>query len=193
MIIELSKRDFDEYAFKHPYRTFYQTSQYGMLMSKHGFKPIFVGYDEGGLKAAAMILVKEQLNFKVGYCPRGYLVDFNNYKLVEDFTFAPDNFKDSDENSSLEYIERVRGYNHGHHVALNYDGQSTIEFRFFRGTLKFQTFAASLQLVEMMCYAAKHLRKEQLCNVDLKWFKRFAKRKNYAEFNAYLTERGITQ
>ncbi len=88
MIIELSKRDFDEYAFKHPYRTFYQTSQYGMLMSKHGFKPIFVGYDEGGLKAAAMILVKEQLNFKVGYCPRGYLVDFNNYKLVEDFTFA---------------------------------------------------------------------------------------------------------
>ena len=88
MIIELSKRDFDEYAFKHPYRTFYQTSQYGMLMSKHGFRPIFIGYDDGGLKAAAMILVKEQLNFKIGYCPRGYLVDFNNYKLVEDFTFA---------------------------------------------------------------------------------------------------------
>ena len=92
MIIELSKRDFDEYAFKHPYRTFYQTSQYGMLMSKHGFRPIFIGYDDGGLKAAAMILVKEQLNFKIGYCPRGYLVDFNNYKLVEDFTFALKDF-----------------------------------------------------------------------------------------------------
>lgn len=119
-----------------------------------------------------------------GYC---------QFQNVEGVTFTPDNFKDSDENSSLEYIERVRGYNHGHHVAMNYDGYSTIEFRFFRGTLKFQTFAASLQLVEMMCYAAKHLRKEQLCNVDLKWFKCFAKRKNYAEFNAYLAERGIMQ
>lgn len=119
--------------------------------------------------------------------------NYCEFQNADGITFTPDSFKTEGENSSLKYIGRVRSRNQGHHVAMNYAGYSTIEFRFFRGTLKFQTFAASLQLVEMMCYAAKHLRKEQLCNVDLKWFKRFATRKNYTEFNAYLAERGIMQ
>ncbi len=117
-----------------------------------------------------------------GYC------EFQN---INGFEFTPESFKSTDENSSLEYIEKVRRDNRGHGVAMNYAGNATIEFRFFRGTLKFQTFAASLQLVEMMCYAAKHFRKEQLCNVNLKWFKRFAVRRGYSEFNAYIKERGI--
>ena len=86
-IIELSKREFDEYAFKHPYRSFYQTSQYGSLMSKHGYKPIYVGYDQNGyLEAAALILVKRKFGMNFGYSPRGYLIDFNDYQLVDDFT-----------------------------------------------------------------------------------------------------------
>ena len=39
-IIELSRKEFDEYAINHPYRSFYQTSQYGTLMSKHGYKSL---------------------------------------------------------------------------------------------------------------------------------------------------------
>ena len=86
-IRELSKREFDEYAFKHPYRSFYQTSQYGTLMSKHGYNPIYVGLDEGGIiKAATLILVKVNAGIKLGYAPRGYLIDFNDYQLVADFT-----------------------------------------------------------------------------------------------------------
>lgn len=86
-IRELSKREFDEYAFKHPYRSFYQTSQYGTLMSKHGYSPIYVGYDEAGmLKAATLILIKIKAGMKLGYSPRGYLIDFNDYQLVADFT-----------------------------------------------------------------------------------------------------------
>ena len=107
------------------------------------------------------------------------------------YEFTPESFKGADDNTALEYISNVRNSNRGHGVAMNYAGYATIEFRFFRGTLKFQSFAASLQLVEMMCYAAKHFRKEQLCNVNLKWFKRFAKRRGYDEFNAYIAERGI--
>lgn len=86
-IIELGRKEFDEYAFKHPYRSFYQTSQYGTLMSKHGYKPMYVGFDEGGeIRAAALILVKTQAGIKLGYSPRGFLIDFNDYQLVDDFT-----------------------------------------------------------------------------------------------------------
>jgi len=86
-IIELNRKDFDEYAIKHPYRSFYQTSQYGTLMSKHGYKPLYVAYDEGNyISAAALILVKKQLGITIGYSPRGYLIDFNDYQLVDDFT-----------------------------------------------------------------------------------------------------------
>ena len=92
-IIELSRREFDEYAFNHPYRSFYQTSQYGTLMSKHGYKAIYIGYDEGGkLDAAALILIKNQMGVNIGYSPRGYLIDFNDYQLVDDFTAQLKNY-----------------------------------------------------------------------------------------------------
>lgn len=87
-IIELGRKEFDEYAFNHPYRSFYQTSQYGTLMSKHGYSPIYVGLDEGGMiRAAALILIKSQAGIKFGYSPRGFLIDFNDYQLVDDFTY----------------------------------------------------------------------------------------------------------
>ncbi len=87
-IIELDKKQFDDYAFRHPYRSFYQTSQYGTLMSKHGFNPIYLGLDDNGeLKAATLILIKTVLlSTFIGYAPRGYLIDFNDFYLVEDFT-----------------------------------------------------------------------------------------------------------
>lgn len=86
-IKELNRKEFDEYAFKHPYRSFYQTSQYGTLMSRHGYKPLYVGLDEAGnLRGAALILIKTQAGIKLGYSPRGYLIDFNDYQLVADFT-----------------------------------------------------------------------------------------------------------
>lgn len=87
-IVELGKKQFDEFAMNHPYRSFYQTSQYGTLMSKHGYTPLYVGFDEGReLKAAALILVKTRVGVKLGYSPRGFLIDFNDYQLVDDFTF----------------------------------------------------------------------------------------------------------
>lgn len=86
-IIEMSKKEFDQFAFKHEYRSFYQTSQYGTLMSKHGYTPLYLGLNEGGvIRAATLILVKNQLGIKTGYSPRGYLIDFNDYELVADFT-----------------------------------------------------------------------------------------------------------
>lgn len=88
-ITNLSKEQFDQFAFKHASHNFYQTSQYGTLMSRHGFEDIYVGLldDANNLVAASLILSQNKFgSFKSGYAPRGFLIDFNDYKLVEIFT-----------------------------------------------------------------------------------------------------------
>ncbi len=42
----------------------------------------------------------------------------------------------------------------GRYVAVNLENYYTIEFRLFRGTLKYKTFLATLQLVDMICRLA---------------------------------------
>lgn len=87
-IVELSRKQFDDFAVNHIYRSFYQTSQYGTLMSKNGFEPLYLGLEDyEGIKAAALILVNTSMfNLKFGYSPRGFLIDFNDSELVETFT-----------------------------------------------------------------------------------------------------------
>ena len=48
-IVTLRPDQFEKFASNHRYRSFYQTSQYGTLMSKHGYKAIYIGYDECNL------------------------------------------------------------------------------------------------------------------------------------------------
>lgn len=111
-----------------------------------------------------------------------------------DFKFEVDMFKGKDEaliESRKYMLDRMRRYYQGHSSALNFSNYGTIEVRIFKGTLKFTTFIASMQLVEMMAYAAKHFRLEQLCHVDYHWFKRFAEKRGYEEYLQYLKDRAI--
>ena len=87
-IIELSKEQFNEFSKNHRYRNIYQTSNYGDLMNKHGFNSIYIGLmDNDKLIAATLILQsKNILGIKYGYAPRGFLLDFNNYPLLKQFT-----------------------------------------------------------------------------------------------------------
>lgn len=49
--------------------------------------------------------------------------------------------------TSLDFIKKVKGESMGHHRALNLENRNTIEFRIFKGTLNFDTYMASLELV----------------------------------------------
>ena len=42
-IITLSQQEFDKFASAHKYKNYYQTSSYGNLMSKHGYKVHYIG------------------------------------------------------------------------------------------------------------------------------------------------------
>lgn len=88
-IIQITKEEFDEFANNHPNKNFYQTSAYGMLMDRHSFDDYYLALKDevGNIKAATLILITKVLfGYKWGYCPRGFLIDFNDFNLLEQFT-----------------------------------------------------------------------------------------------------------
>ena len=88
-IVELQAEQFKTFEHEFPYRNFYQTEEYGMLMNRHQFNDYYLGLedDAGKIVAATLILVKRGVfGFKWGYCPRGYLIDFKNVDLVKSFS-----------------------------------------------------------------------------------------------------------
>ena len=89
-IILLDENRFDNFAINHPNYNYYQTSNYGRLMSSHGYNTYYLGLvdDIGEIKAASLIAVKNEKNNKrkMGYAPRGFLIDWNDEELVYLFT-----------------------------------------------------------------------------------------------------------
>ena len=53
-----------------------------------------------------------------------------------------------------ETYKKAKDRHMGRYVAVNLENHSTIEFRLFRGTLRYRTFLATLQLVDEICNCA---------------------------------------
>ena len=89
-IILLDELKFDAFAINHPNYNFYQSSNYGKFMSKHGYNSYYLGLsdDIGNIKAATLIIVKNDKSEKrkMGYAPRGFLIDWSDSELVKEFT-----------------------------------------------------------------------------------------------------------
>lgn len=89
-IVLLDEVRFDSFAISHPNHNFYQTSNYGKFMTKHGYNSYYLGLvdDSGNIKAATLMIVKNEKNNKrkMGYAPRGFLIDWNDDNLVNEFT-----------------------------------------------------------------------------------------------------------
>lgn len=77
-------------------------------------------------------------------------------------------------------------YNRGRYVAVNLQNRNTIEFRIFRGTLKYSTFIATLQFVDTLCRYACTISIDEIDNV--RWESIFAGR-DYDELREYLEKR----
>ncbi len=56
--------------------------------------------------------------------------------------------------SPKETYDKAKGKRMGRYTAVNLQNYDTIEFRMFRGTLRYNTFLASLQLVDEICQCA---------------------------------------
>ena len=89
-----------------------------------------------------------------------------------------------------EIVDKVKCYKSGgRYKAINLQNDNTIEFRLFRGTLKLNTFMASLQFVVGITKFVKTVKLNDIFTV--KWSDVFCCTE-YEELNQYLKERNLT-
>lgn len=86
---EIDKKTFDKFATKHEQANFSQTSDWANVKKINGWNSYFLGlYDKNKLVAATLLLSKKVPVVKKNmfYAPRGFLIDYSNYEVLEYFT-----------------------------------------------------------------------------------------------------------
>lgn len=86
----------------------------------------------------------------------------------------------------LDYAKK--GYGSGRYTSVNLQNEDTIEFRIFRGTLKLNTFIATLQLIDRICDVALFMSDDEL--KDMSWTT-FVSGCTQPELVQYLKERRL--
>lgn len=86
---EIERKEFDKFASLHEQASFSQTSAWADVKEINGWENYFLGlYDRKKLIAATLLLAKKVpiINKKMFYAPRGFLIDYSNYEVLEFFT-----------------------------------------------------------------------------------------------------------
>lgn len=77
------------------------------------------------------------------------------------------------------------------YMCVNLLNDNTIEFRMFRGTLKHETFLATLEFVEALCTMCKGVEMEEMEAITWTDFLNNIPPKKYPELVSYLTEKNL--
>lgn len=87
-LIELTEEEFKDYADKSSQISFHQTKEWGHLKEENGWEMKLIGLKyKNEIKAATLLLSKmTPIKKKMYYAPRGFLIDYNNYDLLKEFT-----------------------------------------------------------------------------------------------------------
>ncbi len=85
---EIDKETFSAFAKNHILKNFYQTKEYGNMMTHSEFEVMYIGgYKDNALVAASLILYKPiAAGIKYGYAPRGFLIDYYDIELLKEFS-----------------------------------------------------------------------------------------------------------
>ncbi len=92
------------------------------------------------------------------------------------------------EKTGKEILDKAKTSCYGRYTAVNLCNYHTIEFRLFRGTLKYNTLIAALQLVDEICNAALFMSQEEL---EQQSWTEFVKGIRHPELIQYLKERQL--
>ena len=92
------------------------------------------------------------------------------------------------ENNPKAILDKAKKGNKGRYAAVNLCNYHTVEFRMFRGTLKYNTLVATLQMVNRICDAAVFMSDEQI--QKLSW-SNFVSEITEPELIQYLKERRL--
>lgn len=94
-------------------------------------------------------------------------------------------------NKPKEIMEHAKKGYGGRYTCVNITNYATIEFRIFRGTLKWNTLIATLQLVNEICNVAFLCSDEELAALSWCEFVERLDKKEYPELITYLKERRL--
>ena len=90
---ELSEQEFIDFTNNFPLKSIYQTFEYGLVMNKQGYQTFLLGLlNNNSIVAATLVLVKKEEGFKYAYAPRGFLLNYEDFYLLRDFTIQIKNF-----------------------------------------------------------------------------------------------------
>lgn len=86
-IKELTEEEFNLFTDEFSSSSIYQTSEYGFIMNTQNYTSSFLGLIEDNNIVGATLILVEKLNmFKYAYAPKGFLIDYSNEYIVEEFT-----------------------------------------------------------------------------------------------------------
>ena len=113
--VSLTEKEFLDYSEKSPYNSFFQMPLWGAVKKDNGWDSYYVGLKEKGKVVAATLLLAKKIRFfkTMFYAPRGFLLDYSNLELLEEFTKGIKNFlKDKNAlflkiNPYIDYQERT--------------------------------------------------------------------------------------
>lgn len=85
---ELTPTEFESFTKRYNVHSLYQTVEYANVMSEQKFGIVYLGLVDDGnnILAASLILIQKLFGFKYAYAPRGFLIDYSDFRLVEAFT-----------------------------------------------------------------------------------------------------------
>lgn len=86
-LIELKDAEFDKFAINHEYGSFLQNSFWGKIKEVNGWNHVILGVKDKkkNIKAATLLLNKKIPLGEMYYAPRGYLLDYSDLDLFEEF------------------------------------------------------------------------------------------------------------
>ncbi len=85
-IKEMTIDEFKNFAQFHFIGNFHESINYALIKAEEGWEYEFISYGDEEVVAAALILYKKIGNTYVGYSPRGFLINYSNEYLIEEFT-----------------------------------------------------------------------------------------------------------
>lgn len=87
-LVKLTEEEFDEFASNHECATFLQTRSWARLKNSTGWDSELLGFKKNKKIIAAMSLLSKvtPIGKKMFYAPRGFLLDYNDLDLLEEFS-----------------------------------------------------------------------------------------------------------
>lgn len=208
-IIELTELQFSNYSKLHSKRNIFQTIEYAKSQKYYNFKIKYLGLidDMDNILGATLLLEQNSiLDFKIAFIPGGFLINYDNYELLSNFTnnlkryLKENKFIYMRTNSLLPYRE----YNNKHEIKKDnssiINNLKSLDYKFINldeNFLKYKTIIENDNLNDIynnfkrnvkrnindalkMGITIEHSNKEML---DL--FYKLVKKKNKKEYNYY--------